>query len=46
MIVNGFLFNGFFLFIQRLLGPEPGAALLQEDGFYLLQEDGFKYLLD
>jgi len=45
-MLNGFLFNGLFLFIQRLFGPSPGAALLQENGFFVLQEDGFKIILD
>jgi len=45
-MINSFLFNGFFIFIQRLFGPTPGSALLQEDSFYLLQETGSKILLD
>lgn len=46
MILNGFLFNGLFLFIQKLIGSGGGPFLLQEDGFYLLQEDGNKLILE
>lgn len=44
-MINGFLFNWFFIFLQRLIGPAPGApAILQETGDYLLQETGDRIL--
>jgi hypothetical protein len=45
-MINSFLFNGFFIFLQRIFGSPLGPALLQENGYYLLQETGDKILLE
>lgn len=45
MMLNSFLFNGFFLFIQRVISI-IGDSLLQENGDRLLQENGDVILLE
>jgi hypothetical protein len=44
-MINSFLFNGFFIFLNKVFGPVVNYYLLQEDGNYLLQEDGNKIIL-
>lgn len=47
MILNKFLFNGFLLFLARIIGGgSTGDALLQETGDYLLQETGDRILIE
>lgn len=39
VMMNAFLFNGIWIFMQRVFGGGgSGDAILQEDGFFLLQE--------
>jgi hypothetical protein len=47
MILSNFLFNGLFLFLQKIISGGGGTFyILQEDGFYLLQEDNSKLILE
>jgi hypothetical protein len=45
-MINEFLFNGFFIFIQRVIAPSGTFSLLQENGDFLLQETGDKILIE
>lgn len=45
-MINEFLFNSFFIFLQRVFGPVHGDSLLLETGDYLLLETGDSILLE
>lgn len=45
-MISEFLFNGLFIFLQRVIGAATSDAILLEIGDYLLQENNDRILLE